>query len=101
MQRNRKKWTPRPTEFSEKLKKARTGHHGFTQKYVSEVTGVPRARISQYETGARIPSKKNLETLLNYYFRVDLISFKELVMIRSEWNREAINKHVANFPCMR
>lgn len=101
MQRNRKKWTPKPTEFSEKLKKARTGHHGFTQKSVSEATGVPRARISQYETGARVPSKKNLEKLINYYFRINLINFKELTMIRCEWKIEARNKHVANFPCMK
>ena len=101
MQRNRKKWTPKPTEFSEKLKKARTGHHGFPQTSVSEATGVPRARISQYETGARVPSKKNLEKLINYYFRINLINFKELTMIRCEWNIEARNKHVANFPCMK
>lgn len=101
MQRNRKKWTPKPTEFSELLKKARTRHHGFTQKSVSEATGIPRARISQYETGARIPSKKNIEKLSLYYFRIDLISFKELNMLRGEWNIAARKKNLLNFPCMK
>ena len=49
--RKRKKWIAKPTEFSEALRLARTKHRGFTQKSVSEATGIPRPRLSEYETG--------------------------------------------------
>lgn len=73
--RNRKKWIAKPTKFSEGIRLARTRHKGFTQKSVAEVTGVPRPRISEYETGARIPSQKTLNKLLRYYLDRQLISF--------------------------
>lgn len=73
--RNRKKWIAKPTRLSEGLRLARTRHKGFTQKSVAEVTGIPRPRISEYETGARIPSQKTLNKLLRYYLDRQLISF--------------------------
>ena len=64
--RKRKKWIAKPTEFSEALRLARTKHRGFTQKSVSEATGIPRPRLSEYETGARVPSYKTMYKLTRY-----------------------------------
>ena len=81
--RNRKKWIAKPTRLSEGLRLARTRHKGFTQKSVAEVTGIPRPRISEYETGARIPSQKTLNKLLRYYLDRQLISFAKYVEIKT------------------
>ena len=99
--RNRKKWIAEPTKFSEGIRLARTGHKGFTQKSVAEVTGVPRPRISEYETGARLPSQKTLDKLLRYYLDVGLISIGEHIRIKTEWNIAAREKHILNFPYMK
>ena len=99
--RNRKKWLAEPTKFSEGLKLARTKHRGFTQKAVSEATGVPRPRISEYETGAKIPSPKTLDKLLRYYLDVRLISFYEYPRIKSDWSEAVRDKHIANFPYIK
>ena len=99
--RNRKKWIAKPTRLSEGLRLARTRHKGFTQKSVAEVTGIPRPRISEYETGARIPSQKTLNKLLRYYLDRQLISFAKYVEIKTDWNGACQEQHVENFPYMK
>ena len=74
--RKRKKWIAKPTEFSEALRLARTKHRGFTQKSVSEATGIPRPRLSEYETGARVPSYKTMYKLTRYYLDIGLYTFQ-------------------------
>ena len=66
-----------------------------------EVTGIPRPRISEYETGARIPSQKTLNKLLRYYLDRQLISFAKYVEIKTDWNGACQEKHVENFPYMK
>ncbi len=40
---------------------------GLLQRDVSELTGVPRGRLSEYENNRTIPSERNLKKLLNLY----------------------------------
>ena len=94
--RKRKKWIAKPTEFSEALRLARTKHRGFTQKSVSEATGIPRPRLSEYETGARVPSYKT-----RYYLDIGLIHVSNYGNIKCSWREAVRDKHVTNFPYMK
>lgn len=98
--RNRKKWIPEETPFSKALKAARKSHHGYTQKYVSEKTGIPRCKLSLYETGSQIPSVKNLNKLRRYYLDEQLISFQQYSLINSLHAEELRRKKLLNFPHM-
>lgn len=40
---------------------------GLLQRDVSELTGIPRGRLSEYENGRRLPSGRNLEKLLDLF----------------------------------
>ena len=99
--RNRKKWIAKPTRLSEGLRLARTRHKGFTQKSVAEVTGVPRPRISEYETGARVPSYKTMYKLTRYYLDIGLIHVSNYGNIKCSWREAVRDKHVTNFPYMK
>lgn len=99
--RKRKKWIAKPTEFSEAIRLARTKHRGFTQKAVSEATGIPRARLSEYETGARVPSYKTMYKLTRYYLDIELIHISNYGRVQSSWHEAARNKHLLNFPYMK
>lgn len=52
--------------FNEKIKKARE-EAGYTQKQVSEITGISRVTISRIETGTREPCLEDLGTLIDFY----------------------------------
>lgn len=52
--------------LASKLQALRT-ESGLLQRDVSELTGIPRGRLSEYETGRRLPSGKNLEKLLDLF----------------------------------
>ncbi len=98
--RNRKKWKAKPTELSESLKAARKSHIGYRQIDIADATGVPRSKISRYESGAQIPSKENLEKLIRYYFRNNFISFQELTKIRGEHCAAVQEKRINGFKIM-
>lgn len=93
--RKRKKWIAKPTEFSEALRLARTKHRGFTQKSVSE------PRLSEYETGARVPSYKTMYKLTRYYLDIGLIHVSNYGNIKCSWREAVRDKHVTNFPYMK
>lgn len=99
--RKRKKWIAKPTKFSEALRLARTKHRGFTQKSVSEATGIPRPRLSEYETGARVPSYKTMYKLTRYYLDIGLIHVSNYGNIKCSWREAVRDKHVTNFPYMK
>lgn len=54
---------------------------GLFQRDVSELTGIPRGRLSEYENGRRLPSGKNLEKLLDLFE----VAADERDSIMSEW----------------
>jgi transcriptional regulator with XRE-family HTH domain len=56
----------------------------LTQFQASELTGIPRCKISRYENGHQIPSNKNLEKLLKIY-KIDL---QDSALIKQEWTFE-------------
>lgn len=98
--RNRKKWQAEPTEFSELLRKARTKHIGFTQTLVSDNAKIPRNRLSQWETGAKLPSHDNLEKLIKYYESRRIIDFYTAKKLRLLHNKETVRKNLLNFKFM-
>lgn len=52
--------------FNKKIKKARE-EAGYTQKQVSDITGISRVTISRIETGTREPSLEDLGILIDFY----------------------------------
>lgn len=52
--------------FREKIKKARL-QAGYTQKQVSELTGIAQNTISRIESGTREPDLENIGTLIDFY----------------------------------
>lgn len=52
--------------FSSKIKKARK-ETGFTQREVSEETGIPQSTIAYIETGKREPDIEKLGILADFY----------------------------------
>lgn len=52
--------------FSQKIKKARK-EIGFTQREVSEATGIPQSTIAYIETGKREPDLEKLGILADFY----------------------------------
>ena len=52
--------------FASKIKKAREDA-GYTQKQVSELTGISRVTIARIETGTREPSLEDFGTLVDFY----------------------------------
>ena len=52
--------------FNKKIRKARE-EAGYTQKQVSDITGISRVTISRIETGTREPSLEDLGTLIDFY----------------------------------
>lgn len=52
--------------FASRLKKARE-KTGFTQREVSNETGIPQSTLAGYETGRTQPDIENLGILLDFY----------------------------------
>lgn len=98
--RKSKKWKAEETDFSKLLKKTRCKHVGFTQQMVANYAKVPRCRISQWENGAKIPSKKNLDKLIKYYTERSVIDFYTEKILRSLHARAVDEKKLRNSPCM-
>ena len=98
--RKRKKWKAEETDFSKLLKKIRTKHIGFTQQLVATYAGVPRCRISEWESGSRVPSKINLDKLIKYYYDRDVIDFSVERNLRQLHRTAVLEKRLKNFPCM-
>lgn len=71
------------TKYESLPSKLRTlrAESGLFQRDVSELTGIPRGRYSEYENGRRLPSGKNLEKLLNLFEVPD----DERENIMNEW----------------
>jgi len=53
-------------DLGEKLKTLRL-QHGYSQKYVYEITGISQTALSGYETGEKTPSLEKLLKLSNLY----------------------------------
>ncbi len=53
-------------DLGAKLKTLRT-QHGYSQRYVSEITGISQAVLSGYELGEKTPSIERLLKLSNFY----------------------------------
>lgn len=97
MQRNRKKWEPCETRFSEKLKQIRKRHIGYTQELVSRYSGIARCKLSQWERGAQIPNFKNMEKLARYYLDLQIIAMNEYYELLQLHRDEVCRKHCANY----
>lgn len=59
------KWGDRLKGIGQKLKKLRG--YRYTQKEVSQATGIPASTIAAYEINIRQPSLDNLRVLANFY----------------------------------
>ncbi len=57
---------------------------GLLQRDVSELTGVPRGRLSEYENNRTIPSERNLKKLLNLY-EADQETAKRIFVKHNVW----------------
>ena len=68
------------------LKDARLSKN-LSLKEVSEAIGIDYTLFSRYESGSRMPSKNQLETIANYYG----IDAKKLVL---QWLSEKINQEI-------
>lgn len=53
-------------QFHEKMKEARI-RAGYTQKQITELTGIPQSAISKIEKGVAEPSIENLGILIDFY----------------------------------
>lgn len=85
-----------PTNFSRALKAARSSSSSYTQQKVGQETGIPRCKLSQYETGAKIPKESTFYRLLKYYRESGLINQsqqRELVIFYAEVVQE---QHLEN-----
>ena len=66
-----------------------------------EATGIPRPRLSEYETGARVPSYKTMYKLTRYYLDIGLIHISNYGNIKCSWREAVRDKHVTTFPYMK
>ncbi len=69
--------------LGEELRRLRAST-GLRQIDVSELTGVPRGRLSEYENGRTIPGDRNLKKLLSLY-EADEETAKRIFVKQGTW----------------
>ena len=96
--RVRKKRPVKPTLFSDTLQRTRFGAH-ITQYELSDLTGIPQCKISNYERGAQLPSKTNLKKILDCILNEDE-SYRRNRLI-GIYEKEVQKRHYQNYANMQ
>lgn len=96
--RIRKKHIAKPTLFSDTLQRTRFGAH-ITQYELSDLTGIPQCKISNYERGAQLPSKTNLKKILDCILN-ESESYRRNRLI-DLYESEVRKKHCQNYSNMK
>lgn len=96
--RVRKKHPTKPTLFSDTLQRTRFGAH-ITQYELSDLTGIPQCKISNYERGAQLPSKTNLKKILDCILNEDE-SYRRNRLI-GIYEKEVQKRHYQNYANMQ